>query len=244
MPFIELQSVDSTNNYALQLIHEGLAQHGTLVLAHHQTAGKGQRGKTWVAEAGRNLTMSLIIKPGKLLPGNQFRLSCAVAIGTLRSFRQYAGNEVKIKWPNDIYWRDRKAGGILIENLIRSGNETTDPWPWSVIGIGINVNQPAFPEGIGNPVSLMQITGKTYSIPDLARSLAAEILSATSQPDHFPTQLAEYNSHLFKKGEQVTLKKGSRVFATRIEGVDETGCLVTRNGIEEEFTFGEVEWIL
>src|SRR5258705_5530512 len=101
MPFIELQSIDSTNNYALSQIHAGLAKHGQAIFAHEQTAGKGQRGKKWMSFKGVNIALSIIIKPAPLLVSQQFQLSACIAV-TLREFyRKYAGEETKIKWPND-----------------------------------------------------------------------------------------------------------------------------------------------
>jgi BirA family transcriptional regulator, biotin operon repressor / biotin---[acetyl-CoA-carboxylase] ligase len=243
---IELQSVDSTNNYALRLIHEGLAQHGTIILAHNQTAGKGQRGRAWEAEAGENLTSTLIIKPGPLSIGNPFALSCAAALGTFTFFRDYAGDDSKIKWPNDIYWRDRKAGGILIENRVRSGNKIDTALQWSAIGTGININQTSFSPQAGRPVSLKQITGKSFSIPDLARVLAGCILNQVGRisDNQFPDLLKEYNEVLFMKEEQVTLKKGARRLSVIIKGVNETGRLITQGAMEESFDFGEAEWVL
>ena len=86
---------------------------------------------------------------------------------------EFAGEETKIKKPNDIYWRDRKAGGILIENIVRG----TD-WTWTVIGIGLNINQTQFSNEAGNPVSLKQITGKDWDIKTMQKKLA-EALSAS-----------------------------------------------------------------
>ena len=116
-PFIELPTVDSTNNYAMGLVHAGMAQHGTAVFTHDQTKGRGQRSKNWNSEAKSNIAISVIIEPKELSPSQAFMLSKAIAVGTLYFFDSYAQTDVKIKWPNDIYWRDRKAGGILIENV-------------------------------------------------------------------------------------------------------------------------------
>ncbi|HUM64961.1 MAG TPA: biotin--[acetyl-CoA-carboxylase] ligase, partial [Chitinophagaceae bacterium] len=159
-PFIELLSVDSTNNYALTQVRAGLAQHGTAFFAHEQLAGKGQRGKSWTAAPDSSLILSVVVDPHPLAIGQQFQLSACIALAGLALLRKYAGGNVAIKWPNDLYWRDRKAGGILIENIIgaktvetRSANE--DPsygeWQWAIVGIGINLNQEFFPEELKNP---------------------------------------------------------------------------------------------
>src|SRR6187397_1554210 len=148
----------------------GEAQHGLAIFSHEQTAGKGQRGKNWVSEKDANIALSILLNPLPLSVPDQFKLSVCIAVSTWEFFSQYAGDETRIKWPNDLYWRDRKAGGVLIENVIGrwdpiaiglgSGVEKSEAWKWSVIGIGININQTAFSPDLPNPVSLKQITGK------------------------------------------------------------------------------------
>ena len=120
MPFVELQSVDSTNNYARQQIHAGLAQHGMGIFTHEQLAGKGQRGNSWSSEKDANIILSIVIKPQPLLLTQQFMLSACVAVSIHDFFSKYAGDSTKIKWPNDLYWQDRKAGGVLIESVVGS----------------------------------------------------------------------------------------------------------------------------
>lgn len=120
MPFIELLSVDSTNNYALTQIHAGLTQHGAAFFAHEQVAGKGQRGKTWTAPKDSGLIVSIVTDPHPLQLNQQFQFNACIALSVCEFFGQYAGIETAIKWPNDLYWNDRKAGGILIENIIGS----------------------------------------------------------------------------------------------------------------------------
>ena len=115
---VVLNSIDSSNNYAMQQVHAGLAEHGYAWFALEQTAGKGQRGKEWKGTKAENIAVSVVLETSKLGIGQQFRLSAAVAVGVLNFFSEYAGAGCSIKWPNDLYWGDRKAGGILIENVI------------------------------------------------------------------------------------------------------------------------------
>src|ERR1700741_610993 len=114
-----LNSIDSTNNYAMQKVHAGLASHGNGYFALEQTAGKGQRGKSWTAAHGENIILSVTVETLPVKGLEPFHLSVATALAAKDLLEKYAGNEVGIKWPNDIYWRDRKAGGILIENVLR-----------------------------------------------------------------------------------------------------------------------------
>jgi BirA family biotin operon repressor/biotin-[acetyl-CoA-carboxylase] ligase len=175
-PLIELFEIDSTNMYAMEQIHAQKALSGSVYQTDFQTNGKGQHGRIWESQRGENLLCTYILelntlKKGKnWVPSEQVGLSAAVALGAQAFFMTYAGEETKIKKPNDIYWRDRKAGGILIENLVRGAH-----WTWTVIGIGLNINQTHFSNEAGNPVSLKQITGKDWDVKTMQKKLAASL---------------------------------------------------------------------
>src|SRR4030095_3960653 len=253
MPFIELQSIDSTNKYAMGLVHgdhlpdgQGETQHGIAIFTHEQTAGKGQRGKNWASETGSNIALSILLNPYPLSIPDQFRLSIYIAVSVWDFFSKYAGDETKIKWPNDLYWRDSKAGGILIENVVQSNQSEVGSWQWAVVGIGININQTFFDPDLPNPVSLKQLTGKNFEPIELAKELCS-IIEENYQmliAGNFAILFNKYQTHLYKKDEKVKLKKGTRVFETTIKGVSETGQLITQHSIEERFEFGEVEWVV
>ncbi|RYY63668.1 MAG: biotin--[acetyl-CoA-carboxylase] ligase [Chitinophagaceae bacterium] len=245
---VELQQVDSTNNYATALAHAGLAEHGTAVLAREQTAGKGQRHKGWNAAPGANITMSLVLQPAVLFQkgsvalnaADAFRFSAAVALGVQRFFAAHAGEETFVKWPNDLYWRDRKAGGILIENILSGAD-----WKWAVVGTGININQSDFGDLSGRAVSLRQITGREWDIHVLARELCASLETALARLATDPAGILEdYHAVLFAKGETVRFRKGSRTFSAQVLGVTDDGRLRLWHGLEEAYAVGEVEWIL
>jgi BirA family transcriptional regulator, biotin operon repressor / biotin---[acetyl-CoA-carboxylase] ligase len=240
-PFMELSETDSTNIYAMTHIQHNMATHGSVFFAHRQWAGKGQHGKKWVTEAGQNIIMSAVIDPKPLIQGQQFRLSVAVALACYDFFSRYAGDETAIKWPNDIYWRDRKAGGILIENQLRGQN-----WQWAVAGIGININQVLFDAALANPVSLKQITGKNFDPVQLAKELCTHLDIRLSQLQNgsFEVLLAAYNEHLFRKGQVIHLKKGNSRFSCTLSGVNEAGELLVENGPSDRFQFGEISWII
>jgi BirA family biotin operon repressor/biotin-[acetyl-CoA-carboxylase] ligase len=175
-PLIELSEIDSTNMYAMEQIHAQKALSGSVYQTDFQTNGKGQHGRIWESHRGENLLCTYILelnalKQGKnWVPTEQVGLSAAVALGAQAFFMEFAGEETKIKKPNDIYWRDRKAGGILIENLVRGAH-----WTWTVIGIGLNINQTRFSNEAGNPVSLKQITGKDWDVKTMQKKLAASL---------------------------------------------------------------------
>jgi BirA family biotin operon repressor/biotin-[acetyl-CoA-carboxylase] ligase len=165
-----------------------------------------------------------------------------VAVATHQFFSRYAGDQTKIKWPNDLYWQNGKAGGILIENIIGRSSK----WKYAVAGIGININETKFPDHLPNPVSLKQITGKDQDVLNLAKELCRSIddLYKELMTDGIDRILKLYNEILYKKDERVKLKQGNRVFEVTIKAVSETGQLITRHAMEERFNFGEVEWLI
>ncbi len=237
--FTILNTVDSTNNYAMGRVHDGLAKHGMLWFANEQTAGKGQRGKTWTTEKGKNIAMSLVLEPGRLEITHQFHLSAAVALACFEFFTAYAGEETKIKWPNDLFWRDRKAGGGLIENKYQG-----KAWKWAVVGIGININQTRFDKFSVKPVSLKQITGKNFNVIDIAKELHALLMKNLAELKTAENIMKQYNEHLYKINKEVTLKNAGINFETVIKEVSAEGRLITVDAVEREFGFGEVEWVL
>ena len=265
LPFVELQSVDSTNNYARQQIHAGLAQHGMAIFAHEQLNGKGQRGKSWCSEKDTSIVLSLVIKPGPMLLTQQFMFSACVTVAIHDFFMNYAGSDTKIKWPNDLYWQDRKAGGVLIESIVgsRESGVSSRPstvngpqfvssnWEWAIVGIGININQTSFPDDLPNPVSLKQITGKNFDTVELAKELC-ELLNKNFDDlvhDGFEKIYSAYLTNLYKRNAVVKLKKDSRVFEAIIKSVSPSGKLIVQHAIDEDpiaigFDFGEVEWVI
>jgi len=246
LPFTELTEVDSTNIYAMNQVKTNMAGHGAAFLAQKQWAGKGQMGKVWEAESGQNILLSVVLDPKKLVfNGSELEpsiVSMLIAVGCFNFFITYAGDETRIKWPNDIYWRDRKAAGILIENSFRG-----PIWQWSIAGMGVNINQTEFGTGLHKAVSLKQITGKTFLIPALAKELcgfieAAWQIAVDKGPD---TLLALYNNVLYKKGERVHLEiEGQKITAT-ICRVLSNGHLEieTENGSKQSHALGAIQWL-
>lgn len=239
-PYIQLVKVDSTNNYAMAQIHNGLAVHGATWFTRIQTAGKGQRGKQWNASEGLNLLQSTVIDASAFQLQQAFALTVVIANACYDFFSKYAGDETTIKWPNDIYWRDRKAGGILIENVIRG-----QQWSWAVVGAGININQTSF-EGLPNPVSLKQITGQTYEPVTLGQELCSfiEMHYQAFREKGMQPALERYNDHLYKKGQEVVLARGEERFAAVVKCATADGDLLLEHSPYERVSFGEVEWII
>ena len=138
---------------------------GYIVHTDFQTEGKGQRTNSWESAKDKNLLFSLLLKPLHTPISEQFRISQLCSNGIIYVLRNLISTETNlftIKWPNDIYWKNKKLGGILIENNLQ-GNKIKN----STLGIGLNINQTEFPLDIPNPISLKQITGKDYNITEL-----------------------------------------------------------------------------
>jgi BirA family biotin operon repressor/biotin-[acetyl-CoA-carboxylase] ligase len=241
-PFIELRSVDSTNNYAMAQVHAGLAHHGTAYFAHEQRAGKGQRGKNWVSTEGESICISIVIEPTFLPLSRQFTLSALLALACHDLLSQYLAAEgLRIKWPNDLYWRDRKTGGILTETICR-GNQ----WIYAIAGIGLNINQTVFPEDLPNPVSVRQVTRKVYPVLELAKELCQLLEKRYKQMEEQgpATLLKRYNELLYKRNLPVQLKENGRSFKAVVREINKEGQLVTGDNPERKFDFGEVEWLV
>jgi BirA family biotin operon repressor/biotin-[acetyl-CoA-carboxylase] ligase len=154
--------------------------------------------------------------------------------------KKFAGNNVKIKWPNDLYFDDRKAGGILIENVLSGGT-----WKVAVVGIGLNINQTDFGALHSKAVSLKQLTGSTYNPVALAKDLCRELEAVLHTWETTPNAVREqYLEQLYKREQWVKLKKGPRIFEAFIKGVNDSGQLVTQHALEETFDVGEVQWVI
>lgn len=239
--FNELDSTESTNNYAMEMIHEGLAVHGKAWFTAHQTSGKGQRGKNWEGKPGENIALSIVFDSNNDFLKFPFLFNAWIALICRDYLAELINEKVMIKWPNDIIICDRKAAGILIENKFR-GNH----WIWSVVGIGINVNQLDFTEEAKNPISLKQISGKTYNLQQMAMELHSKIMDAykkniRSEVDEI---WSHYHQHLYKFGQKVCLKTENQIIESTILGVNEEGLLKTKDVIERTFQVGQLEWII
>ncbi len=237
-------TITSTNNYAMQCIDDGLAQHGEVVWAARQTQGKGQRGNTWQDEAG-NIAMSLIIRP-EMNADQQFSLSMTVALTLSKYFQALSDAwQVAIKWPNDIYVNDKKTCGVLIENVFRGMN-----WAYAVIGIGINVNQRSFPEHLPHATSLGQASGRQFDLYEIVTDIRTGILNALRTEHEAGSGsdlLQQYNNRLFGRNREMHFeeKQSQRPFTAFVQEVNAAGQLVLlgHQGIEK-YNFGELSWRL
>ncbi|NQU52794.1 MAG: biotin--[acetyl-CoA-carboxylase] ligase [Bacteroidetes bacterium] len=239
---IFLNEVESTNNYANQLILSNAAEEGTVVLTHYQKKGRGQLGNHWESEAGKNLLASIILYPELLKAGKQFYLSKIVSLSIVEYLKREVA-DVSVKWPNDIYIGTKKIAGILIENSIKGNYLFT-----SILGIGLNLNQKMFLSDAPNPVSLTQLTGKEYEIEKVVSDIFKLIQAwyQKIQRGNFAEIDSAYLSMLFRNGEWSQYSKNGISFEAKIIGIGEFGQLQLENreGVISEYVFKEIEFIL
>lgn len=223
------------------MIRDGVAKDGMVIYAEEQTAGRGQKNHVWESKKHENIMFSAVLDTSWLSINDQFKLSCAVALACSDFFSAYAGDETCIKWPNDLYWRDRKAGGILIENVIKGKK-----WEHAIIGIGININQTEFGSMKHKPVSLKQITGKNFDNIFLTKQLCTNLDGRIQELKNkqFNAQLSIYNDRLFMKNKSVLFQSMEEEFLSIVKGVNEHGQLVVLNNGPTAFNHGEIEWKL
>lgn len=247
----------STNDWAADFLSKSKPPEGTVVRADSQSAGRGQFGSRWESEAGKNLTLSVVLYPTWLEVSAQFYLSMAMALAlhdTVNGSRYavhgqhtpYTVNRVPctVKWPNDIYLNFHKVAGILIQNFL-SGQHLQA----SVVGIGLNVNQMEFDPALPNPTSLAIALGKKFDLDAVAESLFGHLERRYLQlkSGGGPAIKAEYERHLLSSNKPARFVRsvdGSE-FAGIIRGVTESGRLrIETNAGEETFEVKEVRLII
>ena len=234
---IVLERVESTNNYAMGLIQKGSVSSGTGIFAWEQTAGKGRRGKSWLTVPKQNILLSIAIEMTWQPISHQFPLSASIALACRDFIAGKVDKSVFIKWPNDLFITDSKAAGILIETVIKG-----TLWQWSVIGIGINVNQDTFAGIEAEATSLKNESGNHYDVLELAKELHIKVLKGIDdlKAGNVEDLMDEYNAHLYGRNRLVKLKKDNIVFETTIQSVSSAGQLITKDAVERRFNFDEV----
>jgi BirA family transcriptional regulator, biotin operon repressor / biotin---[acetyl-CoA-carboxylase] ligase len=218
-----LESVDSTNNYVANLVRNGEIESGSVVLADFQSEGRGQRGTKWQAAAGENMTASLFVQWPDLLHSEQFRISMLVSLGVVRFLVGY-GVSAQIKWPNDLWVRGNKIAGMLIENQVRGQRVVS-----SIIGIGLNVNQQEFEDGL-HATSMSRECNRTYSVRLITMELFQTIGQVIQELQDYPFNELHrlYLNKLFGYGHPISVEFTENQLIAEIEitGVTEEGLLV------------------
>ena len=234
-------NLPSTNEMMKSLISKGLAEYDVIV-ANHQSAGKGQKGNSWESEEGKNLTFSLLLTPGFIQAQDQFVISKIICLGILEVLSEYSDN-FTIKWPNDIYYKELKIGGILIENALYTNTIGT-----SVVGIGLNINQEVFKSDAPNPVSLKNITNKEFDLDCMLDDILNCIYNLYSKvkKEGYSAINSQYLNCLFWKEGFHNFKDEQGQFKARIDGISEYGQLILyrENGQKKTYSFKEVEFLI
>lgn len=242
---IFLPEVESTNSYAVDLLKNVNLPEGTVVHATRQTGGRGQRGSTWIADPARNLTASLVLRPGFLEFKNQFYLYKILALAcydTMAELLNSSQIDIKIKWPNDILVNRKKIAGILIENNILNNRIN-----WSVAGVGINVNQQQFPAEV-TATSLLLSTGREFTVAAVLEQLCEHLEKyyLMLRNGHLEQIRSVYLSRILGMGHWMRFEHLGAVNDYLLEGVSDSGLLRLRHrsGAVSDVDVKEVKWIL
>jgi BirA family biotin operon repressor/biotin-[acetyl-CoA-carboxylase] ligase len=228
---VHIDETDSTNRW----LREQGGEENMVVWADYQTAGRGCGTNHWESERGKNLTFSMLLHPHDVPAQKQFRISRAISLAICKALGQHIG-DLSIKWPNDIYWRDGKIGGILIEVTLQ-GNKVKD----CIIGIGLNINQRVFRSDAPNPVSMWQICEQETDCEQLLQ----EILQAF-QEYMCKSNKDEYQSMLYRRKGFHPYADKDGAFMAEIIDVEDDGHLLLRddNGQLRRYAFKEVTFVI
>lgn len=239
---IKLKEVDSTNNFLKDLVSksEPLAE-GTVIMADNQFAGRGQQESVWQTQAGKNISTSIYLKPSFLPLSKQFYLNIAVSLAVSDALSCFVQKGIKVKWPNDMYYQNKKLGGILIENTL-TGNSIKS----SVIGIGLNINQSEFSDSISQrATSVIQILQRDVSLMDIMDKLFIfmEKYYLILRTGKYSILQNDYLSRLYNFNIPALYMQNGAFFEGTIIGVEDDGRLTvdTKNGLKV-FNFKEIEF--
>ena len=241
MELLWLEKTPSTNTWLKENL--GSVAPMTMVCAKDQTAGRGQRGNSWEAQPGKNLTFSFWFRPEGIRPAEQFVISEAVALAVVAVLSKY-GIEAKVKWPNDIYVGDRKICGILIENSILPESISS-----SIVGIGLNVNQKNFLSDAPNPVSMTMLSGEEFLLEEVASRMGEELEKFLNMVDDWDRLHRLYMDRLWRRDGLYPYRETAtgRKFLGSIKNVESSGHLIitdSKSGENRRYAFKEIAFIL
>lgn len=243
---INIDSVNSTNSYAQNLISSRAANEGDVILTSYQESGRGQGSNTWESEHGSNLTFSVILQPHFIQPADQFVLTQIISLSIMDVVKgQLQTNDsmsVKVKWPNDIYVNKKKIAGILFQNFI-AGDSIEN----SIVGIGLNINQKKF-QNASNPVSLIHHVSEILSTEVILQKLLYRIDYRYEEQrikQDFQLLKTEYMKNLYLAGEWSEFSDKTGIFSGKIVDIDEFGRLEIKikSGNSRIYSFNEVTFI-
>ena len=221
LKYIHLEQIDSTNAY-LQRLQSECDIRNWVVSADEQTAGKGMGSNSWESEVGKNLTFSLALGVGFLAAERQFLLSEVVPLGIIEVLDTFLPAEkLSIKWPNDIFFKNRKLAGILINSTIKANIMDV-----SIIGIGLNVNQMRFKDWPTNPISLKMITGNDHDLKMLLEQIVGSIYKKVEILKTDPSDIEKaYLQRLYRYNTWADYEVDGKVLRLFMTGIDSFGRL-------------------
>ncbi|MBK9061077.1 MAG: biotin--[acetyl-CoA-carboxylase] ligase [Flavobacteriales bacterium] len=227
---IVLDTVDSTNNYAATALSRQELRHGSVIMAMEQTAGRGQRGREWIAAPGLDLTASLVLLPERFPAAGQFNLAKATALAVhdvvsgAHPGSKATHQEARIKWPNDVLIGRNKVAGILIVNELKGPYVAS-----SVVGIGINVNSTGLPSELA-ATSLLQETRAVHPLRTVLTELCGRMQHWWAVLEGSPEAVAHaYADRLWAKGRFSTFTLDGAEFTARPLDVDGSGRLIVED---------------
>ncbi|MCL2596620.1 MAG: biotin--[acetyl-CoA-carboxylase] ligase [Paludibacter sp.] len=238
-----IECTPSTNDLLVQMLRTTNLQSGFVLIADFQSNGRGQAGNIWETECGKNLTFSILFRPKNLTVDKNFILSQATALAIKSVLDEYlpqnSDEKFKIKWSNDIYWRQQKICGILIENTLK-GKQIL----YSIIGIGLNINQLHFSRYIINPISLCQITGKQIAnLNDILRNICQKVLSFLNDKNNYPNIKLQYFNALYRNDGFHNFRTNDNIiFFAKIVEIQDDGKMIleTSEGGHIGFYYKEI----
>ena len=239
MKITHFKTLESTNQYLQNLLNEGIDIVDNIVVTDYQTSGKGQGKNVWESEDGKNLLFSIALDMSFLKAENQFILTQIVSVTMINVLKKYLPEEsLSIKWPNDIYFNDKKIAGILIKNEIKGMMMGT-----SIIGIGLNVNQTSFDENLPNPISMKMITGNDYDLDELLSAISHQLSAVSYQLSAISYQLSaisyqfstfNYTNKLYRYKQWASYEHEGSVKEMMIIGYDQFGRLILKEKNDRE----------
>ncbi len=242
MKIIKLNAIDSTNTYLKQLAKETQLLDETVVVAENQLSGRGQMGNGWLSREGQSLTFSIFKEFERLTVARQFVISMAVSLAILEAIKRFNIPDISIKWPNDILSANRKIAGILIENVLEGSFVK-----YSIIGIGLNVNETDFPN-LPQASSMKLETGKTFLLEEVLDTILKNVFKNLKNlpAADFSEMKRTYENNLFRKEKVSVFETPERLrFNAIIKGVSNIGELLveTENDPLQKFQMKEVKLI-
>jgi len=239
---IFLEETDSTNSYAARLIYDHTPIEGTVILAGFQNAGRGQRGSYWESVRDQNLLVTYILFPSFLAASNHFFLNQALSLSMYEFIKSRTSEVVTIKWPNDILAGNRKIAGLLVENTIRNNQ-----FSYTLVGMGVNINQINFTGFSPEAVSLQLLENKSFDLKTCLYELNqfVEKWYSILRTGNFKKISGEYSDALFGLNLPVEFESNQERFTASIKGVNQNGQLILagNNGKELIFNNKEVKFI-